>query len=414
MSRKKIFDSVHHFIHVDELENDLIHSEPFHRLHFIHQLGAAFFVYPGGTHSRFEHSLGVMELATRIYDQITSIEHNNELIPQVGSKEHIYWRKVMRMAALCHDMGHLPFSHTAERLLFGEKGHEKWTARIIESPYLAPIWEKLDPNRDVKSDVIKIAVGSEVSTPWEGIVSQIVMADFFGADRIDYLIRDAKYTGLPYGMFDYHQMIEMLRILPYQGTWTIGIEESGIESCEALLASRYFMHKRLCQYPSVKSYGFHMARFMKTSFGAALTGDLDAYLQLTDNEIITEMHRAARNPLHSGHFDAACLSLNLPRFKAVPFHEELPDLSHLPEGKYGTEIDPTHRNTLALTIPVLRKDGGIVSGERLSEIKIPQGPTHWVFISPELAEEIYPLRFQEISTIHTRASQTRCVDESLQ
>ena len=404
MSRKKIFDSVHHFIHVDELENELIHTEPFQRLHFIHQLGAAFFVYPGGTHSRFEHSLGVMELATRIYDQITSAKEHHDLIPDVGSPEHVYWRRVMRMAALCHDMGHLPFSHTAERMLFGEKGHEKWTARIIESDYLAPIWEKLDPNRDVKSDVMKIAVGSDVSTPWEGIVSQIVIADFFGADRIDYLIRDAKYTGLPYGMFDYHQMIEMLRILPYEGRLTVGIEESGVESCEALLASRYFMHKRLCQYPSVKSHGFHMARFIKICFEEALTTGLEAYIQLTDNEVITEMHRAARNPLHRGYFDAQCLSLKQNRFKAVPFHEQLPDLSRVPVDKYDTEIDPTHKHTLALTIPVLRKDGSIISGERLSEIKIPQRPTHWVFVDQDFADQIYPLRFQELILIAENTS----------
>ena len=397
MSKKKIFDSVHHFIHVDELENELIHSEPFQRLHFIHQLGAAFFVYPGGTHSRYEHSLGVMELATRIYDQITVSHPPSEFIPEVGSPEHRYWRRVMRMAALCHDMGHLPFSHTAERMLFGEKGHEKWTAKIIESPYLAPIWEKLSPHRDVKADVVKIAVGSAVSTPWEGIISKIVIADFFGADRMDYLIRDAKYTGLPYGMFDYHQMIEMLRILPYKGQLTIGIEESGVESCEALLASRYFMHKRLCQYPAVKSYGFHMARFIKTNFEGALTGDLDTYLQLTDNEIITEMHRAARNPLHPGHFDAGCLSLKKPRFKAVPFHESLPELSHIPSDHYATEVDPTERHPLALEIPVLRKDGSIISGEKLSEIQIPQRPTHWVFVSEEWAKDIYPLRFQELA-----------------
>src|SRR2546423_984318 len=68
---KKIYDSVHRFIHIDELESDLIKTLPFQRLHYIHQLGVTFFVYPGGTHRRFEHSLGVMELATRIYDEIT-------------------------------------------------------------------------------------------------------------------------------------------------------------------------------------------------------------------------------------------------------------------------------------------------------------------------------------------------------
>ena len=71
---KKIYDPVHRFIHIDEIESDLINTAPFQRLHYIHQLGVTYFVYPGGTHRRFEHSLGVMELATRIYDEITSGE----------------------------------------------------------------------------------------------------------------------------------------------------------------------------------------------------------------------------------------------------------------------------------------------------------------------------------------------------
>lgn len=396
MSSKKIFDSVHHFIHIDGLENELLKSEPFQRLHFIHQLGAAFFVYPGGTHKRYEHSLGVMELATRIYDQLTIYDHDSDLIPQVGSPEHLYWRKVMRMAALCHDMGHLPFSHTAERMLFGEKGHERWTERIVNSHYLEPIWEKLDSHRDVKADVLKLAVGGNISSPWENVLSQVVIADFFGADRIDYLIRDAKYTGLLYGIFDYHQLIEMLRILPYRDTLAIGVEESGIESCEALLTARYFMHKRLCQYPTVKSYGFHMARFIKSCFKDSISNDLDAYIRLTDNEVLAEMHKASRDPNHPAHFDASCLSMKGPRFKAVPFSGKLPDLSHLPEDKYGSEYDPNPSLTLTLDIPVLRKDGTIVPGETLSEMQIPEKARHWIYISPELTDEVYPLRFQSI------------------
>ncbi|MBS0653317.1 MAG: HD domain-containing protein, partial [Verrucomicrobia bacterium] len=69
---KKIYDAVHGFIRFNELERELIDSEPFQRLHYLHQLGISFLVYPGATHTRFEHSLGAMELATRIFDRITS------------------------------------------------------------------------------------------------------------------------------------------------------------------------------------------------------------------------------------------------------------------------------------------------------------------------------------------------------
>ncbi|MCH9613683.1 MAG: hypothetical protein SP1CHLAM54_06920 [Chlamydiia bacterium] len=392
MSQKKIFDPIHRFIHVDELEAKLIKSVPFQRLHFIHQLGAAFYVYPGGNHKRFDHSLGVMELATRMYDQLTISESSPDFMPDVGSSEHLYWRKIVRVAALCHDLGHLPFSHAAERWILGEKGHEKWTAKIIESAYLEPVWNDIDPNRDVKSDVLKVSVGMPTDSIWEKLLSQIVIADFFGADRIDYLVRDSHNTGLPYGgSFDYHQLFEMLRILPFNGSLELGVEEGGLESCEALLTSRYFMHKRLCQYPAVKSYGFHIARFIKTCFEDTICQDLDSFLRVTDNEVMAELSIASRDADHPGHYDALCLTMQKDRFKAVPFLSGIPDLPELPEGMYGIEEDPTPKTNLSLTFPVQRKDGSVVSGETLSELKIPQNPTHWIFVAADYAEDIYCL-----------------------
>jgi len=86
-----------------------------------------YLIYPGATHTRFEHSLGVMELATRMYDTVTArenITHESvrKLVPRHGSFDHQYWRRVLRMAALCHDIGHLPFSYAPEEELLPE-GH---------------------------------------------------------------------------------------------------------------------------------------------------------------------------------------------------------------------------------------------------------------------------------------------------
>ena len=124
MIRKKftreIRDPVHVFIRLDTDECKVLDSRPFQRLRHIHQLALTYLVYPGATHRRFEHSLGVMELATRAYDVVTqpeNIYHDSvrDLLPQHDSIEDKYWRRVLRMAALCHDLGHLPFSHGAEK-----------------------------------------------------------------------------------------------------------------------------------------------------------------------------------------------------------------------------------------------------------------------------------------------------------
>ncbi|MDA8161660.1 MAG: HD domain-containing protein [Desulfobacteraceae bacterium] len=95
-----------------------------------------YLLYPGATHRRFEHSLGVMELAGRVYDVVT---HENNVLPEIKesltelSDEHArtYWRSAIRMAGLCHDLGHLPFSHMAEELLPEGLSHEHLTVQLI-------------------------------------------------------------------------------------------------------------------------------------------------------------------------------------------------------------------------------------------------------------------------------------------
>jgi HD superfamily phosphohydrolase len=116
-------DPIHNFISVRSDERKVIDSPPFQRLRDIHQLAMTYLVYPGATHTRFEHSLGVMELASRIFDVVTkpyNVTHDvvRDIIPDQDSLA--YWRTVLRLAALFHDVGHLPFSHAAEKDLLPE------------------------------------------------------------------------------------------------------------------------------------------------------------------------------------------------------------------------------------------------------------------------------------------------------
>ena len=131
---KKIYDPIHKFIALESWEFSLLRTLPFKRLQAIHQIGSASFVYGGGDHKRFDHSVGTMFVATKIFDQVTS---SGSEIDQKGLP---YWRKVLRAAALCHDLGHPPFSHLAEGALLGEEGHEYWSLKIIRSAYLIPIF----------------------------------------------------------------------------------------------------------------------------------------------------------------------------------------------------------------------------------------------------------------------------------
>src|SRR5438309_5149811 len=119
----EIRDPVHVFVRFGPDEEKIIGSRPFQRLRYIHRLALTYLVYPGATHKRFEHCLGVMEVASRIYDVVTDDRNVmadaeiRSIIPKIGAFDWNYWRRVLRMAALCHDLGHLPFSHAAEDLL---------------------------------------------------------------------------------------------------------------------------------------------------------------------------------------------------------------------------------------------------------------------------------------------------------
>jgi HD superfamily phosphohydrolase len=187
-------DPLYAFIKVTSQERKVIDSVPFQRLRHIHQLALTSLIYPGATHKRFEHSLGTMELATRVFDTITNGKNIHPIIRELDIVPHEdfgfeYWRKVLRMAALCHDIGHLPFSHAGEALLPDEKTHEDMTKAIIESEYMAQIWEEMKLN---PKDISKIATGPECSldsfNSWEAILSEIITGDALGMDRVDYLL----------------------------------------------------------------------------------------------------------------------------------------------------------------------------------------------------------------------------------
>ncbi|MFA5250916.1 MAG: HD domain-containing protein, partial [Parachlamydiales bacterium] len=385
---KKIYDAVHGFIRFDEEERELINTYAFQRLRYIHQLGLSYLIYPGASHTRFEHSLGVMELTSRIFEALMQSVRPDlfHFIPRKGSAEYFYWQKVLRLAALCHDLGHLPFSHVAERELLPVLGHEEWTLKIIRSEALEAVFEKIAKKalfsenlsgRDLVEDIIKLALGEEKLsrlepkkkhpfTNLEKVLSQIIVGDFFGADRIDYLLRDSICTGISYGLMDYQHLIEMLRILPKSTDdpeLVLGIDENGLESCEALALARHFMYRRVYQHPSVRAFNFHLKRFMRTYYQQKniLTG-LDSYLLVNDSDLIHFLKLAYLDRSLPGHLDAKIIFERKNHFKAIPLSDKIDEKilltikekNNLQEADMQWEISEGVREE-HLSFPVLRK-----------------------------------------------------------
>lgn len=276
----EIRDSIHVFIRLNNHERRILDSRPFQRLRHIHQLALTYLIYPGATHKRFDHSLGVMELAGRVFDVVTNRDNVTDEIrkllgPLSNEEERQYWRQVLRMAALCHDTGHLPFSHTAEKKLLPEGwSHERLTREIIASEEMQEIWKSVTPPLRV-DDIVKVAVGPEKATDlsfsdWETILAEIIVGDAFGVDRMDYLLRDSHHVGVVYGKFDHYRLIDTLRILPSapsddkegSGEPALGVEEGGIHTTEALMLARYFMYSQVYLHPVRRIYDIHLIDFL--------------------------------------------------------------------------------------------------------------------------------------------------------
>ena len=319
----EIRDPIHVFVRLNSQERPVLDCRPFQRLRHIHQLAMSSLVYPSATHKRFEHSLGVMELSGRVFGVVTNEEwvtdQIRELLPEILNRdEKAYWRRVVRMAALCHDTGHLPFSHAAEKDLLPEgHSHEDLTRALIVSEEMVKIWERMTPPLRQK-DIAKLAIGPKKAqdlqfTDGEAILSEIIVGDAFGVDRIDYLLRDPYHAGVAYGRFDHHRLIDTLRILPTSPSAgdqqptepTLGIEDGGIQSAEALALARYFMYSQVYFHQVRRAYDLHLKDCLKCWLpnGQYLL-DLEEHLKVTDNEVWAGLSNASRDAKANGHIHA--------------------------------------------------------------------------------------------------------------
>ena len=412
LSQQEIRDPIHNFIRLEADEVSVLDSAPFQRLRHINQLALTYLLYPGATHRRFEHSLGVMELASRVYDVATNNDNVHNSIEGIVPKGYKweYWRKTLRMAALCHDLDHLPFSHAAEsELLPAGWNHERLTLEFIRSDEMNQIWDEMKIDLE---DVAKLAVGPQHYkkggfTDWEAILSEIIIGDAFGVDRMDYLLRDSHHIGVAYGRFDQYRLIDTLRILPKvdraleeePGSQepALGIEEGGLHSAEALLLARYFMFTQVYCHHVRRIYDIHLKDFLKSWLqGGMFSTSIGALLQITDNEVISELFRANRDDKHPGH-DPARRIAKREHFRLL-YRRTREDLDINREasmaifkaackefGESEVRYEKDIQKGGGLNFPVLSRDGRIVSSLSESDTleRVPVVAIDYVYISPK-------------------------------
>ncbi len=235
----EVRDPIHGLIHLTDQELRIVNTLAFQRLRRIRQLAMADLVYPGALHTRFEHSLGTLHIAQQILERLDKSDNQ-------PTDEEV---KITRLAALLHDIGHGPFSHVSEYLLdhyydhnavvpaaSREKIHEKITVDIINQ--VGEIAELL--SNEERQQITDIIRGTRSRNYQRDIVSSSL-----DADKMDYLLRDAYFSGVRYGVFDLDKVVDACRKHEPGSESYLVIDEEGLFAVEQLLLAKHHMTQQV-------------------------------------------------------------------------------------------------------------------------------------------------------------------------
>jgi HD superfamily phosphohydrolase len=282
-----IRDPVHGFIKLNKNEMAIVGSRPFQRLRYIRQLALTYLVYPGAEHSRFAHSLGVMNFATRIYD--TLLEKHRDLLGWDQDRVERN-RQLLRLVALLHDVGHAPFSHASEELL-GRRDHESISSRVMNTKPVSDLIDRFEKVRITAKDVVSY-FSAESIDPDIAFLREIYSGEI-DADKLDYLLRDSLYTGVHYGRFDFERLINSLLLIQDPkgtGNYIVAVEFGGMHALEGLVLARYFMFTQVYFHKIRRAFDHHLVEFLKRHVGTYPRA-LSEYLEWDDNRVLSLLQK---------------------------------------------------------------------------------------------------------------------------
>lgn len=306
---QKVRCPIHGFIHYSKNERKIIDHPLLMRLRAIRQLALTEYVYPGATHTRFEHSLGVMEVATRAFDSLCSrhgamIEDHFKKLPYFEDRPLDRARQILRIAALLHDSGHAPFSHAAESVIQKQEQHDQLSIRIITSDEIGGIFRGLRPLLDSTwgertAEMAAALVGKD--TPASLRFLRELISGEIDADRTDYLLRDSLHCGVSYGRFDSHQLIESLALVMGDGgVPEVALTEGGLQTYEALLLARFQMNTQVYYHRVRRIYDHYLKQYHLAIRQEAFRSSADI-LKENDFTMLTRIQRDAEDTKALGH-----------------------------------------------------------------------------------------------------------------
>lgn len=283
---KLIRDPLWNSIRLDPTAARIADTAEFQRLRYIRQLGLAHLVYPGATHTRFDHALGVYHLTG------TALRH----LKEQGGLSADAWEgeELIPYAALLHDIGHYAFSHALEELE-GDlpADHEEVSRRFFASPSLADALAPLGPGA---SERIHELIRGESTLPLRGLVSGSL-----DLDKMEYLRRDARFCGVPYGEVDVDRLLMGLALLadPETGAWEVGVNEKALAALESLLFAKYQMFRNVYWHHAVRAATALYKRIVELAVDSGLLTP-EELVGPTDEELLYEIGKRAREAHSEG------------------------------------------------------------------------------------------------------------------
>jgi hypothetical protein len=278
-------DPIHGYIQVFDHEKKVIDTAIFQRLRRIHQNTGVHYAYPGATHSRFSHSLGVMHIAGIFAENLL------EKIPGLSNSKKRKYYYLMRLWGLTHDIGHGPFSHTFDDVVFGPRyntDHEKYGGRILRESTELP--RTLQTHDGIQIDINEIASLFEVKSIEEWPLkrrigqSQVKETVFYyicrgaySADIVDFLLRDSYFTGAGYGNIDWKRLV--FSSIPIKDK--VVLDPRGEEAFDSLLLARLFMFSTVYYHRTTRAAIKVITQFLVEA--SPQLQYFNAYIQNVDN-----------------------------------------------------------------------------------------------------------------------------------
>jgi HD superfamily phosphohydrolase len=252
--KKVIFDNIHGYITLNRVEARILETPYYQRLRWIRQLGFSFYIFPGATHTRHAHALGVLHVMHKILKSIGKATSEEKLFNPSSRDDTTTFHRMMRLAAMLHDIGTFPFSHSIELAYINHWRHAQQLGRPKYKANHEVLGSEIIKNTDFEGGLTRILkeegidpeeLSKVIAGKSSSLLANQLMHSDVDADRMDYLLRDAHHTGIKLGLYDQDYLIRNLTVHEEKDKEVLCVHEDAMNLVDAFLVSRYFWYSQI-------------------------------------------------------------------------------------------------------------------------------------------------------------------------